>query len=323
MHDVLRLLVNALEPFRYSTGAISMGLAATNPDVANPLGPNTDGDDIAAPTGFSVSLCGYGIGEPVSGLWWNATLSDTDAFAGGAFVPRDFMFVCTGLTAEVHQPFQRGGTGTSPSDPKFYSSWLTTIPVNGSDYSGTIQSTLLNYTGIQIQFGDQGQTYRAGVAGMFPQIGGPRGPGSSPNGVTGYPGSYMPFMSSIAFGSRDDLNNVIVMCTIGQSPDTSLTITPVTPLKGGGGGKGNGFQVQNNNFNMTISGNSSKGLTAGSINAANDGTVYAPIRFTFIGYPVCTPPPNYCGVPELTPDEVNTLQKAIGVISSAASARMS
>lgn len=319
--DVLRLLVNALEPFRYSTGAISMELVAplVQPPPPGVSLPNSDGDDMAAADGFSINLCGYGIGEQVAGLWYNATLSDTDALAGGAFVPRDFMFVCTGITAETQQPFQRGGTGTSPTDPKMYSSWLSLPPPpKGSDYSATIQSILLNYMAIQIQFGDQGTFYRTGVMGAYPQMGGPRGGSSIPNGVTGYPGTYIPFNSGISFGSKDDLNNLTVTCTIGQTPSTSTG--SISGKVGVGSGKG-GFRVQSSPFNPTVSGNIDKGgpnpETNGTINAANDGTVYAPFRLTFMGYPICVPLPNYCGVPELSPDEVKTLQKALGTIGNA------
>ena len=291
MDSLLQASVNALEPFRYSTGLFQADLIAT-PISGAPgtfTAANADGNNIGISQNQELDLFTTGIGEPVPGGWWINTISDTDLLRSGAPINRGFMFLSTGMAAEVHQPFQQGGdgSGTNPSNPKFYSAWLTGAP-NGPGYSAEIQSFLLNYVGVQVQFADEGQTYRLGTLGQYPQFGGPRGAGAVPNGVTATPGMYTPFTTGIAFGSRDDLKQMTATLTTGQAAT-----------------------IQNNSGLATVAG--SVAATDQTINNANSGTVYCPVRLLFIGYIICVPFENYCGIPQLTPDEVIALRARMGL----------
>ena len=290
MDSLLQASVNALEPFRYSTGAFQ-GELGPSPISGAPgtfTAVNIDGNNIIFSQNQELDLFTTGIGEPAPGEWWLNTISDTDLLRSGAPINRGFMYLSTGMTAESHHPFQQSGDGlNTATNPKLYSAWLVNAP-NGPGYSTTIQSMILNYAGVQVQFADEGQTYRLGTVGQYPQFGGPRGSGDISNGVTYAPGTYLPFTTGIAFGSRDDLKQMTATVTLGQE-----------------------VVIQNNAVVKTVAG--SAAATSKTINAANNGTVYAPLRLLFIGYIICVPFENYCGIPQLTPDEVIALRARMGV----------
>lgn len=285
---LLQNSVSALEPFRYDTGLFQWSLVATNLPGGGSTLANSDGSDLALPTQTEVDLFTAGVGQPITGGWWNKTISDTDLFKAGAPVDRGFMFLVTGLAMSAMDPFQRGGTGAAIDDPKLYSNWLQESH-NGPGYSFLIQKFHLNYTAISIAFGDQGTQFRLGVMGFYPEWGGPTGAQTLRNGQTATPGMYMPLTTALCVASRDDVKQMTLALTSGQQG-----------------------RVQNNPAQPTIAG-SQVGVTTGLINTLNSGTVYAPVRAMLAGYIVCVPFENYCGIPALTPDEINLLRQRIGL----------
>lgn len=285
---LLQTSISALEPFRYSTGLFHWDLVATVlPNGGGTSAADADGDDLEIPTGTELTLFQAGVGEAMPGGWWTNTISDTDLFKSGAPVDRGFMFLIMGFVASVMDPFQRGGTNASADDPKLYSNWLQESH-NGPGYSFLMQKFHLNYTAIEVNFGDQGTTYRCGVLAFYPEWGGPAGAQTVRNGMTGIPGAYLPFTTALCVGSRDDVKQFSVVLSTGQ--------------------KG---RVQNNPAQPTIAG--SLAATALTINAANDGTVYVPVRILAVGYIVCVPFENFCGIPALTPEEIVLLRQRIGI----------
>jgi len=99
---------------------------------------------------------------------------------------------------------------------------------------------------------------------------------------------YLPFTTAVCIGARDDVRQLTVTLTTGQSG-----------------------RVQNNPAQPTIAG--TLAATAGTINVLNDGTTYCPVRIVAVGYIVCVPYADYCGVPTLTPDEVLLLRARMGL----------
>jgi hypothetical protein len=268
---LLQNSVSALEPFRYATGLFQWALAAAGGDLT--IGQNVELD-----------LFTFGVGDPIPGGWWTQTISDTDLFKAGAPVDRGFMFLGTGLATEALDPFQRGGTGASATDPKLFSAWLSEAD-DGAGYSFMIQKFHLNYTAIQFTFGDTGTTYRLGVLAFWPQWGGGAGSQTVRNGVVSTPGMYLPFTTAICIGSAFDVKQLTLSLFTGQSGD-----------------------IQNNGTQPT------------ALAPNGTGTVFAPVRIMVVGYIVCVPVENWCGVPMLTPDEVIMLRQRLGMAVAAPSA---
>lgn len=257
---LLQNSVSALEPFRYATGLFQWTIAAAAGNIT--IGQNVELDLFTA-----------GVGEAIPGGWWIQTISDTDTFKQGAPVDRGFMFLATGLVAEVPDPFTRGGSGTSAADPKVYSAFLAESN-DGAGYSFLLQKFHLNYTAIQFSFGDTGCSYRLGVLALWPQWGGPAGAQTVRNGVVATPGMYLPFTTAVCIGSAFDVKQLTLTLTTGQAGT-----------------------VENNGAQPT------PGAT----------TVFVPVRIIIVGYLVCVPVENYCGVPMLTPDEVIALRQRLGM----------
>jgi len=238
------------------------------------------GGDLTLGQNVELDLFTFGVGEQIPGGWWINTISDTDLFKSGAPVDRGFMFLGTGITAEALDVFQRGGpAGTAASDPKVFSSWLNESD-DGAGYSFLIQKFHLNYTAIQFTFGDTGCSYRLGVLAYWPQWGGPAGSQTVRNGLVATPGMYLPFTTAVCIGSAFDVKSLTLTLTSGQAGT-----------------------VQNNGNTPTV------------IPANGVGTVFAPVRITVVGYIVCVPVENWCGVPMLTPDEVILLRNRLGIQS--------
>jgi len=285
--------VSALEPFRYATGLFAWQSLATAVPTGGGAGQpiNTDGNNLTIASGATLNLFQAGVGDaiPLSDgtTWWVNTISDTDLLRSGAPIDRGFMFLGTGLVFEAMEPFQRGGTFTAPTDPKLFSKWLERQD-DGPGYGQAIQQAMINYTAMQVSFSDAGTTFRIGVGAFYPQWGGPSGSQSIRNGNVGTPGTYLPFTTGICTGSRDDVRQLTLALLFGQSAT-----------------------VQNNPTEPTVSGSTLSGV----INTANNGTVYAPVRVTLVGYMVCVPSDAYCGVPSFTPDEVMALRSQLGQVA--------
>lgn len=286
---ILQNSVSALEPFRYATCLFEWDLVATvTPGGGGAVSAaNADGDDLEIESNQQRELFTQGVGDPMPGGWWIQTISDTDLFRQGAPVDRGFMFLVTGLTCNALDCFQRGGSGAAAGDPKLYSVFLQCTEA-GPSYSFLIQKFHINYTAIQFAFGDTGCSYRLGIGGFYPTWGDPAGSSTVRNGLVSTPGMYLPFTTAVCVGSRDDVKQLKVTLTTGQSG-----------------------RVQNNPAQPTVAG--SLPATAGTINAANDGRVFCPFRVVAVGYIVCVPYENYCGIPTLTPDEVILFRQRLGI----------
>lgn len=282
--------VSALEPFRYATGLFSWASVATQNNALIPPAQslaNHDGNDLAIASGQEVDLFTSGVGEAIPGGWWIQTISDTDLFRSGAPVDRGFMFLVTGVTFSSMDVFQRGDTGTSATDSKMYSNFLEG-GASGPGYGFLIQKFHINYTAMQMTFGDTGCSYRIGIGAFWPDWGHPTGQQTVGNGVVATPGMYLPFTTAVCIGARDDVKQLTLTLTTGQAG-----------------------RVQNNPAQPTISG--SLAATNVTINGVNDGTVHAPVRVVTVGYIVCVPYADYCGIPTLTPDEVVLLRQRLGL----------
>ena len=246
-----------------------------------------NGGDLTIGQNVELDLFTAGVGDTIPGGWYINTISDTDLFKQGAPVDRGFMFLGTGIAAEALDPFQRGGTGTAAADPKYFSAWLNEAD-DGAGYSFLIQKFHLNYTAIQFTFGDTGTSYRLGVLAFWPQWGGPRGSQSVGNGLVATPGMYLPFTTAICIGSAFDVKQLTLSLTTGQAGT-----------------------IQNNGAQPTVQFPSTNTV---------DPTVYAPVRIMVVGYIVCVPVENWCGVPMLTPDEVILLRQRLGMAAVSPSA---
>lgn len=223
-----------------------------------------DGGNLTIPTKQSLQLFQAGVGEQIVGGWWPKTTADTDLVRGGAPNDRPFMFLATGICCEAPEPYQRGASGTAETDPRFRSAWLANSG-DGPGYSLEIQKAMINYTAIEFRFGDTGCSYRVGVAAFSPPWGGPAGAQTVRNGLTSMPGVYLPFAVAVCIGPRDDTRQLAMTLTFGQS--------------------------------MTIQNNAAGPPTvATGINQANSGTVYAPVRVLVVGYMVCVPFADSCGI---------------------------
>jgi hypothetical protein len=284
---LLQNSVSALEPFRYATCLFAWSLVATQGPNGSSIAAGDDGANLQIPTQQEREIFVSGVGEPMPGGWWIQTISDTDLFRSGAPVDRGFMFLVTGVTFNALDVFQRGGSGALPDDPKNYSNWLQESH-NGPGYGFIIQKFHINYTAMQFTFGDTGCSYRIGVGGFWPTWGDPSGAQTVRNGLVATPGMYLPFTTAVCIGARDDVRQLTITLTTGQSG-----------------------LVQSNPAHPTIAG--SKPATAGTINGKNDGTVYAPVRVVAVGYIICVPYADYCGIPTLTPDEVMLLRARLGL----------
>lgn len=279
---LLQSSVSAHEPFRYATGLFHWEPVATHVPGGPVPADNADSDDLAIETQQQLNLFQSGVGELMPGGWWIQTISDTDTFRQGAPVDRPYCFLVTGLTFNALDAFQRGGTGTSGSDPRLYSNWLQQS-TNGPGYSFQMQRFHINYTAMQFIFGDTGSTYRVGIGGYWPVWGDPTGDQTVRNGLTSAPGMYLPFTTAVCVGPRDDARFLNLQLTTGQAG-----------------------RVQNNPAQPTISG--SREGTDQTINLANDGTTYVPVRVTLVGYIVCVPGSDQCGIPTLSPDEIAVIR---------------
>ncbi len=284
---ILQNSVSAMEPFRYASCLFTWTNIGTTGGLA-PIAANSDGGNLSLATGTEIDLFQAGVGDPMPGNgWWIQTISDTDLFRSGAPVDRGFMFLVTGVTFEALDCFQRGGTGTSATDPKFYSNWLHESN-NGPGYSFNIQKFHMNYTAMQFTFGDTGCSYRIGVGAFWPHWGGPAGSQTVRNGLICTPGMYLPFTTSVCIGARDDVKQLTLTLTSGQGG--VIQSVPALP---------------------TIAG--SLAATNGTINTANNGDVHCTVRVMTIGYIVCVPYADYCGIPTLTPDEVQLFRARLGL----------
>ncbi len=299
---ILANSVRGPEPFSYDTGLFPFVMAATtvSTSTGGPLAANTDGDDLTATGGSNMTLFQAGVGDPVviasgtvgaSAAWYNKTISDTDTFKAGSPVDRGNLMMVSGISVEVNDPFQRGGTNVAAADPQFYSSWLE-MQEDGPGYSQRIQKHLLNNLGITITFGDTGQSFRLGVPSFHPPYGGPAGSQTTRNGQTSTPGTYLPLMTAFCIGAQDEVRQLSLQLTLGQNVTIQADATN-TPIAGS--------------------------TTTGIINTANVGTVYAPVRVSLYGKTVCAPPGGACGltaldVSSLTPDALAQLKAMLGTI---------
>ncbi len=282
--------VSALEPFRYATTLFPWSSVATQNNALVPpalTAANADGNDLQIPTQTERDIFTSGVGELIPGGWWIQTISDTDLFRSGAPVDRGFMFLVTGVTFSAMDAFQRGGTGADAGDPKMYSNFLVG-EASGPGYSFNMQKFHINYTAMQFTFGDTGCSYRIGIGAFWPDWGHPTGQQALGNGCVSTPGMYLPFTTAVCIGARDDVKQLTVSLTTGQSG-----------------------RIQNEPAKPTVSG--SLPATNHTINTLNDGTVYAPVRVLAVGYIVCVPYADYCGIPTLTPDEVVLLRQRLGL----------
>src|SRR6185369_2806051 len=189
----------ALEPFTYATVLFAWSMVATGDNLAN-----VAGDDLEIESGQQRIAFQSGVGELIPGGWWLQTISDTDTFKSGAPVDRGFMFLATGMITNALDPFQRGGTGASAADPKLYSAWLQESE-DGPGYSFLIIKFHINYTAMELSFGDTGCRYRLGTLALWPTWGHPAGAQTVRNGLVATPGMYLPFTTAVCVGSRDDV----------------------------------------------------------------------------------------------------------------------
>lgn len=266
---LLQNSVSALEPHRYSTGLYQWAIAG-----------GVAGGDLVIGQNVELDLFTTGVNDQIPGGWWTNTISDTDLFKQGAPVDRGFMYLATGLGAEVMDPFMRGDSANAATDHKLFMAWLNEAE-DGAGYSFLLQKFHMNYTAVQLTFGDTGCSYRVGVLAYHPQQGGPAGAQTVRNGLVSTPGMYYPLTTAICVGSAFDVKQMQMTLTTGQAG-----------------------QIQNN-------GNQPTALTPGGAS-----TVFVPIRMTLYGYIVCVPVENWCGVPMLTPDEVQLLRARLGIVSA-------
>jgi hypothetical protein len=278
--------VRGMEPFAYDTGLFNFVMGATpiNTTTGASSLVNVDGDDLFAQAGETLQLFRAGVGDTIAqstgnftgtnggSAWYTKTISDTDTFpGGGAPVDRGFLMMVSGISVEALDPFQRGGSGTATSDPQLYSSWLE-MQEDGPGYSQRIQKHLLNMLGITVAFGNTGTTYRLGTPAHHPSQGGPSGSQAVTNGRISTPGVYLPLMTSFCIGAIDEVRQLALNLTLGTQ-----------------------VEIQSDATNPTIAGST----LSGSINVANKGDVYAPIRVNLYGKTVCAPPNGACGLTDL------------------------
>lgn len=243
--------------------------------AVNPDPPPASLLSLVLPDNITREFFTTGVGELISGGWWIKTISDTNAFKGGTTVDRGFMFLITGFAVEVHDAFTK--ENDTASAKKRYPAWLQ-MADDGVGYSFCMQKYLINYLAFTLTFGDTGQLYRIPVASLLPPWGGPNGAQTVRNGQTCMPGAYLPLTTGICAGSRDDVRHMTLtgFCGIGQVID---------------------------------------GNEAQPIHDTVDHKCHVYVRVIAIGYIVCVPIENYCGIPMLTPDEVLLLRGRIGALT--------
>ena len=280
--STLQASVNALSHLRYDTVLFRWTLTA-------------DCGDLCIETGQTHDAFVSGVGGPIDGGWWTKTCADTDLLRDGLPTDRCFYYVAIGMTFEALKPFQRANSGVSATDCRLFSAWLRDSE-SGAGYGFQIQKAMIDYTCVTLVREDTGCEQRLGVGAFFPQIGGPRGSQSLGNGLICSVAGYMPFAVAYCFPGDDDADEVTVRLHFGQclciqnvgSQPTISGSTPPTPPTSAG--------------------------TASSINAINDGTVYAPVRIAFIGYPILVDAASVCGGLALTQGELAMLKQALGTL---------
>lgn len=278
---VLNTLSRGLSPMAYDSGLFAVVMAGGNFNTSTgaiAAGVNTDGNALTAQAGAALTLFTSGVGGPIgissttggafAATWFTKTISDTDLNLDGSPAPRGQMLMVSGFMVEVHEPFQRGGTGAAAADAQKYSAWLE-MQDAGPGYSQRIIKHLMNNLGMSLTFGEAGQTFRVGTPTFHPHYAGPAGSQSTRNGQTGTPGLYFPLMSAFCIGTKEDLRQLTLTLTNGQA-----------------------FEVQSDATTQTIAGSA----TAGIINTANEGTIYSKLRVSVVGKPICAPVGGVCGV---------------------------
>jgi hypothetical protein len=233
-------------------------------------------DLVHQPQELQLFTAGVGETGAATNVWYPKTPSETNLFRGGAPVDRPFMFLVTGLTFSALDPHQRGGEGAAAADPKYYSAWLQESE-DGPGYSFLMQKFHINNDALRMRFGDTGCEYRVGLGAFSPPWGDPAGAQTVRNGLTSTPGMYLPFTTSVCIGSRDDVKQLTLFAATGHAG-----------------------QIQNN-----------AAVPTALPPENDDGTVYVPIRVATVGYMICVPLQDYCGVPSA--DEIARIRAQFGM----------
>lgn len=230
---------------------------------------NADAGNITIDAGQVINFFDTTDGEPVDGGWQLKTKAFTNSLRESGLVKKGLMLVAFGLMVEVHNPVQRGGTGASAADPMLRSAWLQNS-ASGPNYSAELQAATINYLTFRIEVVDGGNFYDLGPAGFSPAFSGPSGQATTRNGSLNCV-QFAAFPIAFCIGDADSGNDVDFTATFGAEYE----IQSSTPA--------------------TVAG--SEDDTEGTINTANQGDVYVPVRVVVVGTPVCYPLANLCGNP--------------------------
>lgn len=243
---------------------------------------NADGGNIEITSGQERAFMDTTLGGPVDGGWMNKTLAYTNTLKQAGLVKKGLTYVAFGMIVDTREPVQRGGTGASVDDPELRSAWLGNS-ASGPNYSAELTKFILNMTTFKLEVVDGGTEYNLGPAAFMPGPFGPRGQTVTSNGELSCI-QFACFPIAFCIGDADSGTDVDFTGTVGVNAAVQSASPP------------------------TVAG--SEEDTAGTINTANQGDVYVPVRVIVVGVPMCYPLADICGIPTagLTPQQAAALQ---------------